>query len=614
MLKYPINVTIDTNILDAAKYDLSANSTLSLLSRYVQKGKIKVVLSDIVIRESRKHIADQVSKVCGIARKLRADALDVSTEHLINYVGLNRIIELVTDKKNLIKKGEDLFEQFIQELDVEILGSDLIKIDQIIDDYFEINPPFQEGEKKRKEFPDAFIACQIRERFGKDEVVAIVSNDKGFKKACQPTPNHLFFDSLGQLYDKINKEEAAYSETLSLIEELNTSISSAVMEYVKENESIDVRGLSYDKDGVVTGFDYSEFFLHSISNTTVRVHSVDELADQSSIVTLLCEADISVNCFYEDYDNAPWDPEEKDYVFVETVEMREDHNARFGCRVELDRKVKTFKLLPFTVILGGDSRNDRYRVEKWPDIDYEQEIKDMDRESLGFTPLGSYESYLEEDLPESKMSADIVAQFEEMNNLYLSFGNLIDSFDSLLDALDDVDTAKLIIKLVANDLGNYSDFPIVSDTENISLDDISEIKKWVENKRDKAIEISGINSLPDVIKYGESIVINGVDGSERVLLIEELMISPTEGSEEIIDISLMKNQETVASGYIKLTVGYVSFDEDGGVADGIEESIDYEYLEVYEAIMDYVSVQQQVYQAETEFIKIIVNVLSTITQ
>lgn len=45
-----------------------------------------------------------------------------------------------------------------------------------------------------------------------------------------------------------------------MIEELNTSISSAVMEYVKENESIDVRGLSYDKDGVVTGFDYSEFF------------------------------------------------------------------------------------------------------------------------------------------------------------------------------------------------------------------------------------------------------------------------------------------------------------------------------------------------------------------
>lgn len=614
MMKYPLAVTIDTNVFDAAKYDLSENSPLSLLSRYVQKGKIKVILSDIVIRESKKHIAEQVSKVCGIARNLRKDALDVSTEYLINYVGLNHIIELVQDKKGLMAKSEALFEKFIHDIDAEILGSDLIKLDEIIEDYFEIKPPFEASEKKRKEFPDAFIACQIRKRFGKDEVVAIVSNDNGFKKACQPTPNHLFFDSLGQLYDKINKEEAAYSETLSLIEELQTSISSAVMEYVKENESIDVRGLSCDKDGVVTGFDYSEFFLHSISNAIVRVHSIDELSDKSSIVTLLCETDISVNCFYEDYDNAPWDPEEKDYVFVETVEMREEHNARFGCRVELDREAKTFKLLPFTVILGGDSRNDRYRVEKWPDIDYEQEIKDMDRESLGFTPLGSYESYLEKDLPEAKMSADIVAQFEEMNNLYLSFGNLADSFDSLLDALDDVDAAKTIIRLVANDLGAFSDSPLVSDPENITLAEVAEFKKWAEDKRNKAIEISEITSLPDVLKYGESIVINGVEGSEMVLFIEELMISPTEGGEEIIDISLMKNQETVASGYIKLTVGYVSFDEDGGVADGIEESIEYEYLEVYEAIKDYVSVQQQLYQTETEFIQIIDNALRTITQ
>ena len=292
--------------------------------------------------------------------------------------------------------------------------------------------------------------------------------------------------------------------------------------------------------------------------------------------------------------------------------MRENHSARFGCRLELDRNAKTFKILPFTVILGGDSRNDRYRIEKWPDIDYEQEAKDIDREVFGFTPLGSYESYLEEDLPESKMSADIVAQFEEIKNLYLTFGNLINSFDSLLDALDDIDTATLIINRIANDLGNFSGFPIVADTENISLEDISEIKKWVEDKRDKAIEISETNRLPDVLKYGERIAIEGIDGSEIVLFIDEITISPTEGGEEIIDISLTKDQETVAKGHIKLTVGYVSFDEDGGVADGIQDSIDYEYLEVYEAIKHYISTQQQLYQTEIELVHIIDNALSTI--
>ncbi len=153
MFKYPLAVTIDTNVLDAAKYDLSENSTLSLLSRYVQKGKIKVVLSDIVIRESKKHIAEQVSKVCGIARNLRKDALDVSTEHLIKYVGLNHIIELVQDKKGLIAKSEALFEKFIHDIDAEILGPELIKLDEIIEDYFEIRPPFEASEKNEKNSP-----------------------------------------------------------------------------------------------------------------------------------------------------------------------------------------------------------------------------------------------------------------------------------------------------------------------------------------------------------------------------------------------------------------------------------------------------------------------------
>ena len=111
MLKYPINVTLDTNILDAAKYDFSENSTLQLLASYVKKGKIKVVLSDIVVREAKKHLSRQVKKLCSIARNLRTDALKESTEHLINYIGLNRLLELVIDKKELEAKSIGLLEK-----------------------------------------------------------------------------------------------------------------------------------------------------------------------------------------------------------------------------------------------------------------------------------------------------------------------------------------------------------------------------------------------------------------------------------------------------------------------------------------------------------------------
>ena len=106
MLKYPLAVTIDTNIFDATKYDFSESSPLKLLEKYVQKGKVNVVLSNIVVKEAKKHMAKQTSKICGCARKLRTEVLKESSEYLIDYLGLNRLLELVTDKNALKEKSE----------------------------------------------------------------------------------------------------------------------------------------------------------------------------------------------------------------------------------------------------------------------------------------------------------------------------------------------------------------------------------------------------------------------------------------------------------------------------------------------------------------------------
>ena len=609
MFKYPLAVTIDTNILDAAKYDLGDGSTLQLLKNYVDDGIIKVVLSNIVVRESKKHLAKQVNKACGIARKLRAEVLQESTEYLINYVGLSRLLEISKDKDALIQKSEELFDNFLTDINAEILGIDLINLESIIDDYFEINPPFEDGEKKRKEFPDAFIANQIRKRFGEAEDVAIVSNDNGFKKACKEAPNHFFFGSLGALFDAINKEkEEAYAETINVIKELQFRIAHTLIEYIKSNENIEVRGLSYDKDGVETGFDYDESYLHNVSNIAFRVDSVDEMTDKYSKVTLLCKADISADCYFEDYANAPWDSETKEYVFVETIKMREEHTSRFECRIEVDRETKSYKIFPFTIILDDDSRKDRYELEKQSVVNYEQEIQDMDRVQLGFTPLGSYESYLEEALPDSKLSNEIIERFEKINQLHCKFEDHSIIYDSLLEELDNSDP-RYIIKSIYPKLLGISDIPHITDIESIEDREIEEIKNWINSKCEIASKISEDDTLPDTLNFGESIIIKGVDNSELSFTIDEIEISPTEGSEEIIDIYLCNSKGERISGYIKLIVGYLNFDEDGGASDGIEEDIEYEFDEILKEIDSYISEQDSIVEAEAKIVEIIKTVL-----
>lgn len=609
MFKYPLAVTIDTNILDAAKYDLGDGSTLQLLKNYVDDGIIKVVLSNIVVRESKKHLAKQVNKACGIARKLRAEVLQESTEYLINYVGLSRLLEISKDKDALIQKSEELFDNFLTDINAEILGIDLINLESIIDDYFEIKPPFEDGEKKRKEFPDAFIANQIRKHFGEAEDVAIVSNDNGFKKACKEAPNHFFFGSLGALFDAINKEkEEAYAETINVIKELQFRIAPTLIEYIKSNENIEVRGLSYDKDGVETGFDYDESYLHNVSNIAFRVDSVDEMTDKYSKVTLLCKADISADCYFEDYANAPWDSETKEYVFVETIKMREEHTSRFECRIEVDRETKSYKIFPFTIILDDDSRKDRYELEKQSVVNYEQEIQDMDRVQLGFTPLGSYESYLEEALPDSELSNEIIERFEKINQLHCKFEDHSIIYDSLLEELDNSDP-RYIIKSIYPKLLGISDIPYITDIESIEDREIEEIKNWINSKCEIASKISEDDTLPDTLNFGENIIIKGVDNSELSFTIDEIEISPTEGSEEVIDIYLCNSKGERISGYIKLIVGYLNFDEDGGASDGIEEDIEYEFDEILKEIDSYISEQDSIVEAEAKIVEIIKTVL-----
>ena len=610
MFKYPLAVTIDTNIFDAAKFNLGDASTLRILENYVRRGKIKVVLSDIVVRESKRHIAARVKEVCGIVNTARNSALKVYNEHLISSIGMNEMFRIVESEDDIIAKEEKVFDDFLCAIDAEILGTDLIDINSVLSDYFGAKPPFEESGKKKSEFPDAFIAQQIRNRFGETETVIIVSNDKGFIRACQESENHLFFSSLGKLYNAISKEDAAYDDTIAVIKELQLRISAAVNEYIKDNENIDVNGLSYDKDGIESGYDYNEFYLHGISDVTFSVHSVDEISDNISIVTLSCKADIFADCYYEDYANAPWDPEEKEYVFVDTIKMREEHKARFGCRIEIDRAEKTFKVFPFTVILGGNSRRNRYEVEEHPVEDDEEEIRDMDREALGFQALGSYESYLEDNLPDSHFYADIIARFEEINGLYRKYDDCCISFDDLLAELNTANP-KEIIKLIYERLLEVSDIPHIANIENITDSEIEEIQAWASAQYERASEIADIDTLPDVISFGETIVIKGIDSSKASLSIGDNQISPDEGSEEVIDICFSNGDENTTSGYIKLTVGYLNFDEDGGAADGISDEVEYEYHDILKELDNFIYAQNCLIEKDTRIAEIISEAIKT---
>lgn len=583
MIKYPLNVTIDTNIFEANKFDFGTDSTMSLLVKNVQNGKIKLVLSNIVISEVEKHICRCVDNVCGKARKLRNEYLDILPEQYLTDIGMGMYVQ-IPDKKTIHQRAKDIFAKFLEDCKVERLDTGSINLEEILEDYFAVRPPFENSEKKKKEFPDAFIAEEIKKRFGSDEIVAIVSQDNGFKKACTNSKNHLFFSSLGELFNTLSKNEEEYIAALELIKNNNNSIIQTIKGMI-DDSCVEVHGLSYDQDGIADGYDYDETYLEYCYLSGMRLHTIDDIDEDIITASLWIHGNMAVNCYFKDFDNAPWDSEEKEYVWVEEKHILEKHNVRFACRIELNSKTEEIRVLPFKIVLGGDSRKSRVEINDEQESFY-KELEDMDREELGFLPLSQYSDMLENNLNESRMAQTILKLFEQYNEISSSYEELAILYDEICAQVRnkmEEDDAEAFFTALLFEKNIPIDF-IEKDTDKLP----DKIRKWLDGKFDMVSERME-RKLPDCIEYGENISILGTNCRAYTLSFDELHGTLEAGSEEQIEVSLLSNKEIIARGYVKLTVGYLDFDEDGGATDGIEDSIDYEVDDVLDALKDLIS-------------------------
>ena len=197
-----------------------------------------------------------------------------------------------------------------------------------------------------------------------------------------------------------------------------------------DDSCVEVHGLSYDRDGIADGYDYDETYLEHCYLSGMKLHTIDDIDGDIITASLWIHGNVAVNCYFKDFDNAPWDSEEKEYVWVEVRHILEKHNARFACRIELNGKTEEIRVLPFKIMLGGDSRKSRIEINDEQESFY-KELEDMDREELGFLPLSQYSNMLENDLNESRMAQTILKLFEQYNEIASGYEELAILYDEI---------------------------------------------------------------------------------------------------------------------------------------------------------------------------------------
>ena len=332
-MDYPISVFLDSNIFIACKYDISEDSKLGILLRYIKAGKIRLFLSNIVKREVETHICEDAESAVGYFEKALKDAQKRIDGKTLAKTSLHSCFNLPI--KELVKSElKTEFEQYLLDCNAIILDNQGIACDAILNDYFSGVAPFENREKKKHEFPDAIMIAKLKKEFPEGKVLWVISDDEGFKQALHCSPQFQCLSRLQDLYDLFNKNDHTYREIKKYFSSNADQISSIILKELEASD-IEVDGADCDRKGTVEGFDYDETDVLEISNLKVKLDSVDEISEGNAIVTVRCSAHFSVYGSYDDFDSGIWDSEDKEYVFVPHYGVYEEHEADFYCELKL---------------------------------------------------------------------------------------------------------------------------------------------------------------------------------------------------------------------------------------------------------------------------------------
>ena len=172
-MKKSLNITFYTNIFDENNFDLSENSILSQLIKYVQQGDITVFLSNIVIGKMKAHCQEYARLISSKIRETRNNiqqgilSNDKTKEYhkvsdnFVEAIGYSYILT-IPDKKKSSDLALNYLDRFLTSLRTITLDSATVNVDGIFSDYFHKKPPFEESEKKKVNFPMPSLLLRLK--------------------------------------------------------------------------------------------------------------------------------------------------------------------------------------------------------------------------------------------------------------------------------------------------------------------------------------------------------------------------------------------------------------------------------------------------------------------
>lgn len=268
------------------------STPFKVLVGLIAKGRLKLVITDIVIREVEAQIDKAVAAAATAQRQFSKNARVLGSSTLDGVPGKIEKFDRARVAGNL----KENFYRFLNDNKATTIASNEVSLDKIMDDYFADRPPFHAGNKKA-EFPDA-ISVRALGDWGDAESVTImvVSGDCGVRDACAPVDCLLEKETVQEMLDHVADDDAKLANFI--------------------RQQVEKHGDEIEKQ-VIDGFKDRFFFVigengeAEVDVEDARLTAVDilEVGDMDAMVEVSFSVDYEAIVSYDDPDMMSYDSE-----------------------------------------------------------------------------------------------------------------------------------------------------------------------------------------------------------------------------------------------------------------------------------------------------------------
>lgn len=302
-------ITIDNCVLKGEGYKFT-EGLLRQMEQF-EKSPVKVIQSDIIHNEAKKHIAENIKEArSSIDQAFRSAAkqLNISKKQLVMAA------ELLTLPGTDLEVAERRLQDYYARIGAEILSSNAyLDCEKLMTLYFSTKPPFEGAKEKKNEFPDAIALVSLEKWAERNNVnIIAVSNDKGWKDFAEHSKYITVIDTLKEALIKFQPHNQVnniikYIRVAAVLERPNVVLRE-LTKAIKHSQAHAKLRIHADSEFIFQVLDSGIYYIdHELLLDYDNLVAVNVLRIEGNVIVLQVSAEVTCEVtakfgFYADID------------------------------------------------------------------------------------------------------------------------------------------------------------------------------------------------------------------------------------------------------------------------------------------------------------------------